>query len=553
MTLRFFAILAIALLLAADCSAGKAAYGQKCKRDSDCETSQLRCHQAKCKNKKLFPMHGSEVGGMVIMVFLSMFSTIAGIGGGPVIVPILLIFFNMSQKETIALSNGLIIFNGVSKLIVSMNSRDPDVPRRALINYDVMYIVNALLLLSSAIGGIITEMLAEIVPIVTFLVLATYALYEAIKKTVSLCKKERAALRKAQEVTRASKESDPQSGTQSNDPSLPADPAGLEIPGQSKASNSTGSKLLAMAIPTSENAPSDEKAASISPNEIGGQLMTDRKADPPADDASPLNEAKPALEPNQPLPSEPSRCLDLLARDKIVAQEGNNFHWLNLLIIIGIFVVANLVTLFRGGSGIKSIIGITKCSGNDWAVFIIYILISLLVSFLGSVYVLKKQRAKQALQLTHPADVIWGTGRLVFGWCFMLVAGAAASISGLGGGSIMTPFMYSIELMPQSASATSLLLTTLSKIVVTLLNYFSGVLLVDYMFFLGAFLGVSSFLADFTNQRIQKKIKKPSIVSFIFAAVMVVCVGLFIGSSVKNINKAKQSGRSITQFGKYCK
>ena len=117
----------------------------------------------------------------------------------------------------------------------------------------------------------------------------------------------------------------------------------------------------------------------------------------------------------------------------------------------------------------------------------------------------------------------------------------------------MTPFMYSIELMPQSASATSLLLTTLSKIVVTLLNYFSGVLLVDYMFFLGAFLGVASFLADFTNQRIQKKIKKPSVVSFIFAAVMVICIGLFIGSSIQNINRAKESGRSITQFGKYCK
>ena len=552
MKLRFFAILAIAILLATECSAGKAGYGQKCKLDSDCESSQLRCNKAKCKNKKLFPMHGMEVGGMVIMVFLSMFSTIAGIGGGPVIVPILLIFFNMSQKETIALSNGLIIFNGVSKLFVSMNSRDPDVPRRTLINYDVMYIVNALLLLSSAIGGIVSEMLAEIVPIITFLILANYALYEAVKKTITLCKKEKNAQRKSQEASKVEKLSEKQTGVKSNELTDRGSSTNPVVAEETKLSNPTESKPSTIAIPIADSVPADDKASCISPNEIGGQLMTDRRNDLPAD-ALPLNEAKLAQASDQPEKTPSPGCLDLLARDRITGQEGNNFHWLNVLIIMGIFIISNLVTLFRGGSGIKSIIGISKCSGSDWAVFIIYIVVSLFVSFLGSVYVLKKQRAKQALQLTHPSDVIWGAGRFVFGWCFMLVAGAAATISGLGGGSIMTPFMYSIELMPQSASATSLLLTTLSKIVVTLLNYFSGVLLVDYMFFLGAFLGVASFLADFTNQRIQKKIKKPSVVSFIFAAVMVICIGLFIGSSIQNINRAKESGRSITQFGKYCK
>ena len=148
-----------------------------------------------CKNKPLFRMQTSEIVGVCLIVFLSMFAIIAGMGGGSIFIPMLLLFFSMSQKEAIALSNGLTVFSSISKMIVSMRLKDPDIPHKTLINYEVMLCFCSLLMLGSAIGAIFTEVLAEFVPMVLFVIIITYSLYESIVKTISLCKKESEAAR----------------------------------------------------------------------------------------------------------------------------------------------------------------------------------------------------------------------------------------------------------------------------------------------------------------------------------------------------------------------
>ena len=564
---RTFLVLFILIgIFASQALSVKASFGQKCKMDSDCGSNQMRCYESKCKNKALFPMHGREIAGMVIIVFLSMFATIAGIGGGPVIVPILLIFFKMTQKETIALSNGLIIFNGFSKLFVSLTSRDPEVPRRVLMNYDVMIIFTSLLLLSSAIGTVFSEILAEIVPMITFFILASYALFEAIKKTMSLCKKERAENKKqVEQSTQRNNQIEIPNGESAREEV----PLRVEEPLREDFQSTEKKSVEKTDEKESENQPEERRNSEASNNdvkqikpEIGGVLLSERNQETSNKNTAPLDQ-KPleevkiveSLEPvKQEKPDQKKSCIESLFTEKsIVSQEGKNFSLLNMAAIFGIFVISNLVTFLRGGSGVKSVIGVKKCSGADWTIFVIYILISLIFSFVGTLYVMKKHTAKISMKILEAKELVWTKGKVIFGWCFMLFAGAAASISGLGGGSIMTPFMYNIELMPQSASATSLLLTFLSKIVVTLLNYFTGTLLLDYFGFIGVFLFISSLTADIVNSKVQKKLKKQSIVSTIFAVVMVICIGLFIASSVNTIDTAKKAGTSIVKFGKYCK
>ena len=100
----------------------------------------------------------------------------------------LLLFFNMSSKEAIALSNGLTIFSSFSKMIVSMRLKDPDIPHKTLINYDVMLCFCSLLIIGSAIGAIVNETLADIVPMILFILILCYSLYESTRKTIQLCR-----------------------------------------------------------------------------------------------------------------------------------------------------------------------------------------------------------------------------------------------------------------------------------------------------------------------------------------------------------------------------
>lgn len=152
----------------------------------------------------------------------------------------------------------------------------------------------------------------------------------------------------------------------------------------------------------------------------------------------------------------------------------------------------------------------------------------------------------------HPKEVDWNMKKIVFGWTYCLFIGAGAAIAGMGGGTVMTPFMYAIDVYPKSASATALQLIFVSRIVVTILNWFSGVLLIDYMFFIGAFILVGAFVADNLSTIVQKRLKRQSFIASIYTALILICTSIFIVSSVKQLVAAKESGRSVVQFGDYC-
>ena len=243
---------------------------------------------------------------------------------------------------------------------------------------------------------------------------------------------------------------------------------------------------------------------------------------------------------------------NLKLREAIILAESKNFTNINLLVILGTFLIANVTTILRGGSGVKSLLGLDKCSAWSWVVFAVYVGISFAMAAVGSRYVLKKQAHKEVVGPKYPRDVNWSYGKILYGWTYVTVIGAASSIAGLGGGSIMTPFMFRSGVQPRSASATALMLIFISRIVVTIINLFSGVLLADYLFFIGSLTLVGAFIADKTSGRIQSRLKRQSFIAMIFVMVTSCCAVLFVFSSIKNINSAKDTGKSFVAFPPYC-
>jgi uncharacterized membrane protein YfcA len=162
--------------------------------DDDDEEKFLSTHS--CQHKLLFPLFPKEIIGIIIFVAMAMMSAAAGVGGGSIMVPILLIFFNFSTKEAIALTNGLIFFAGIVKFILSLNKKHPKIKHRTIIEYNMVLIIIPSLLLGAFVGSIISSMLPELVQVAGLILVLIIATYKGFKKSMAVYKKETEEIQK---------------------------------------------------------------------------------------------------------------------------------------------------------------------------------------------------------------------------------------------------------------------------------------------------------------------------------------------------------------------
>ncbi len=66
-----------------------------------------------CEHKNLFPMTGTEIQGIIVIILSGMLAISAGLGGGSLFVPLMMIFFGMNAHMAIPLSNALTFANSV--------------------------------------------------------------------------------------------------------------------------------------------------------------------------------------------------------------------------------------------------------------------------------------------------------------------------------------------------------------------------------------------------------------------------------------------------------
>jgi uncharacterized membrane protein YfcA len=128
-------------------------------------------------HKDLFPMTGLEIAGTALFGVFMALSTVAGIGGGGVAIPMVMGLFNFSMKKAIAISSFSIMITTLARFFFNFNERHPEKPGCTSIDYGMTNVMMPLTLIGSLIGAFVYVSFPEIILQVLLTLLLIFLCY----------------------------------------------------------------------------------------------------------------------------------------------------------------------------------------------------------------------------------------------------------------------------------------------------------------------------------------------------------------------------------------
>jgi uncharacterized membrane protein YfcA len=181
--------------------------------------------------------------------------------------------------------------------------------------------------------------------------------------------------------------------------------------------------------------------------------------------------------------------------------EGRNFNPKKIGIFMFTIVMTILYSLIKGTTSIDSIAGLDVCQWEQVPIFFILVIIIILIQIYSIRVVKREEYIKVKYNLHYDHEIKFTNKKIAFLITFALLVGFLANLLGMGGGFVIFPMLIMIGVSPLVASATTIYIIFLAKIVAALLATFSEYLLLDYTlvegFFVVILVVVFSKLADF--------------------------------------------------------
>lgn len=163
-----------------------------CAQDSDCNSDFKVCEENLCEHKYIFPQQTLEVIGIIILSLMMMLSTMAGIGGGGVVVPLLMTFFQFEPKEASCLSGFSIVLCQLTRFTYNFRQKHPQ-KDAIVIDYSLAIVMLPTVLMGSFIGVLINTIFPDVILLSILTLLLCYLTYQSGEKAVQIFKKENTA------------------------------------------------------------------------------------------------------------------------------------------------------------------------------------------------------------------------------------------------------------------------------------------------------------------------------------------------------------------------
>lgn len=96
-----------------------------------------------------------EIWGIAAFLFIKAASTVAGIGGGGIVIPMVIYFFGFATKPAIAVSSFSTFTATIGSFIFSFRHRHPEKPNSVMIDYGLTCIMMPTTLAGAQIGAFI--------------------------------------------------------------------------------------------------------------------------------------------------------------------------------------------------------------------------------------------------------------------------------------------------------------------------------------------------------------------------------------------------------------
>jgi len=398
-----------------------------------------------CLHKQLFPMLPEDLTLFAVMFLIAVCAGAAGIGGGGLNVPILMMVSSFGIKEAVPLSHAAVMGNAFAQLMVNSPQRHPNAESRPLIHYELAILALPAQLGGNSLGVLVEQIFPPTLLIVLSLLMLTLAVTKTFMKAVDVFKafrqKKRGVIAPAQTLSL---------------PLASGSPAGLpEVPhradraGGSPAARSPAVKDLG--LPT---APVNrlECVRTWSGTHL---VMPRSEVSEHSTTVSVMRSSPRSMSPTQ------IGAAEAVGEDVVPVR----IPWK----VIATMVVFNIVFCFDFLGMAPDVFHVQKCSSPYWI-----ILIGLYPFVIGSIWIgITSLKSLAAYHRDRGDPPIPGdpevTMRLVslFPLASVLI-GLVAGLVGLGGGEFMVPLLLEFGLQPRVAAATSgflILFATSSNIV----------------------------------------------------------------------------------------
>jgi uncharacterized membrane protein YfcA len=142
-----------------------------------------------CKHKDVFPLLGREIIGTFVLMILMALSVMSGIGGGGIIVPLLMAFYDLETKTAIAVSGFTILTGSIARYLITLNERHPDKDATS-VEYGLSNVMLPTILIGSLTGVFFNMMLPVVVLQGLLVLLLGFLTYNSAKKARSIYRKE---------------------------------------------------------------------------------------------------------------------------------------------------------------------------------------------------------------------------------------------------------------------------------------------------------------------------------------------------------------------------